>query len=500
MRHSSLLFVICATLAYAQSPAEQHREPSRASIPPLTSSSQSDAVSVTESAAGAQSGNGIQGSVSIQGPYRGSVATGTASGGVLSLTLSEAVADGLKSNLGAVTQSLAVRQAEGQRIDARSLLLPHVSSIVTETVQQLNLRTAGVLEPSFPLAVGPYNFFDARAARVEQQVFDPVSLGNLRAAGQNVQSTKDAALDSRDIIVLAVAGSYLRIVSMEAGILAAHAQVDTSQAIFQQATDRFHAGLAARIDATRTEVQLDNDRQRLRALEADLEKAKLDLARLIGLPHGQRLEISDHFPYTPLGNYTLDQLLADAESHRSDLQAAIASEKSAEFALHAAHAERLPNLSFQADYGAAGLRPTAEAHGVFTVAGVLSIPLYQGGRVHGDIEQADAALQARRAALEDIRGRIDDDVRRSWIDANAAQDQVAIAQRNIDLAHDTLTQARDRFAEGVADTVEVVQAQQTVTQAENDYINAIFAHNLAKVSLARAEGDTERRLPQFLRK
>jgi outer membrane protein TolC len=186
-----------------------------------------------------------------------------------------------------------------------------------------------------------------------------------------------------------------------------------------------------------------------------------------------------------------------ADQQRADLAAAQASVRAAEATLHAAHAERLPTLNLSADYGAAGLRPTASSHGTFAVSGNLTIPLYEGGRIR-DIEQAQATVHQRQAELADLRGQVDRDVRQAFIDLGVAADQIAVAASNVDLAHDTLRQARDRFTSGVADTV--VQAEQVVVQADNDYISAVFEHNLAKVSLARALGAADRGIRQFLLK
>ncbi len=168
--------------------------------------------------------------------------------------------------------------------------------------------------------------------------------------------------------------------------------------------------------------------------------------------------------------------------------------------MKAARAERIPNLAVTADFGAAGLRPNASSSGVYTVAGTMTIPLYEGGRIHGDIEQATAALRQRTAEFDDLRGQIDQDVRQAFIDLDAAADQVGVAGSSVGLAHDTLSQSRDRFAAGVADTVELVQAEQAVVQADEDLISAEFEHNLAKVSLARAVGNAEQTLPMLLRK
>jgi outer membrane protein TolC len=234
-------------------------------------------------------------------------------------------------------------------------------------------------------------------------------------------------------------------------------------------------------------------------LQADLETQYLRLARIIGLPLGQKFTVAEDYNYSPLTEFTLETALGRAFKNRPDLEAVDAGVRAAEAALRAARAERVPTLMVNADFGAAGLTPTHDSTGVYSVSGTLTIPLYEGGRIRGDIQQASAVLQQRKAELEDLRGQVDEDVRQAFINLNSAADQVAVAKSNVDLAHDTLTQSRDRFVVGVTDTVEVVQAEQAVVQADDDYITAVFEHNLAKVSLARAMGNAEQILPQLLR-
>lgn len=443
--------------------------------------------------------NLINSSVNVQGPYTGSTPEGKNSGTVLSLTLAEALTRGLRFNLGAISESQQVSQAAAQRTIARSQLLPNLNTVISEEVERLNLRTQGVLSSSFPLTA-QFNFFDARAARLKQTIFDFVQLENLHSANENLAASVQSARNARDLIVLAVGGSYLEIIAANSRVKAAAAEVETARAIYQQAVDRLAAGLNARIDATRSQVELQTDEQRLRSLQADVDTQKLRFARIIGLPSGQRFTVSDEYPYSSLTALTVDGALLKAYQQRSDVRAAMSGVRAAEFSVKAAHDEHLPNLTLNADFGAAGLRPMTEDHGVYSVYGTLTIPLYEGGRIHGDIQQAEAALHQRRAELDDVRGQVDQDVRQAFIDLNSAADQVAVAQSNVSLSHDTLNQARDRFTAGVADTVELVQAEQSEVQADNDYINAVFEHNLAKISLARAMGNAEESLPQLLLK
>jgi outer membrane protein TolC len=446
-------------------------------------------------------GNGadlLNSSVNIQGQYSGSITEGENTGTILPLRLDYALRLALRNNLGAVSQSNAMLQAEGAKRVAKSTLLPNLDSTLSENVQQINLRTLGVTLASIPSVVGPFNSFDARAARLNQSVLDFVRIANLRSAGENLSAAKHSARDARDLIVLAVGGTYLQLIATHARIEAASAQVETSRAVFQQASDRLKAGVAARIDVTRSQVQLQTDQQRLRALLGDRERQMLALARIVGLPIGQAFSVADDFSYAPLSDITLDQALQQATHDREDLQSAQASARAAGAALKAAHAEHLPSVSLYADYGAAGLRPTSEAHGTFTVSGTLTVPLYQGGRIRGDIEQAEAVQRQRKAELDDLRGQVDRDVRDAFIDLSVAADQVVVSLSSVGLAEDTLQQARDRFGAGIADTIEVIQAQQTVIQAKNDYIGAVFEHNLAKVFLARAMGKAEDSVPKLL--
>ena len=452
----------------------------------------------TTNAGGGNSVNVINSSVNVQSGYAGSVPEGEATGEVIPLTLEKALALGLKQNLGAIGESAAVKQAQGERKAARSVFLPNLNTAITEELAQLNLRTTGVESNMFPLTV-KINFYDARF-KLNETAFDLVSSNNLRSASESVKASILGAKNSRDLIVLAVGGGYLQVIAAKARVAAAAAQVESSTAIYQQAADRFESGLNARVDATRAKVQLQTEQQRLRSLQADLDTQKLRLSRVIGLPIGQKFDVSENYDYAAMNEFNLDSALKRAYENRADLQSAQAGLRAAESSLKAAHAERLPNIKVNADWGAAGLRPTSDTSAVYSVAGTLNVPIYEGGRISGEIQQAKAAVEQRKAEYEDLRGQVDQDVRQAFIDMNSAADQVDVAKSNVDLSHESLTQSRDRFTSGVADTVELVQAEQAVVQADNDYINAVFEHNLAKVSLARAMGNAEQTLPQILRK
>jgi len=224
----------------------------------------------------------------------------------------------------------------------------------------------------------------------------------------------------------------------------------------------------------------------------------LVLARAIGLPLGQQFEITTHAPYQELTPSSLDEAIQSAYKARPDFQSEVNRLRSAEFARKAASAERYPSIGAETDYGLSGVNP-GSSHGTVDAAATLRIPIFQGGRVHGDVLRADASLTEERQRLEDLRAKIDQEVRDVYLDLEADAQEVSVEKSAITLATQTLEQSRDRFSSGVTDNVEVVQAQDALAIANDAYIASLYNYNLAKVSLAKATGVAESEYSHYLK-
>ena len=436
-----------------------------------------------------------------QNPFSGSVPAKPVPG-VLRLSLQEAIDRGLKQNLGLLLSGENVRAARGQRWQFLSELLPNVNTSTYIADSQIDLAEFGFTfsAPGFqvPSVVGPFAYFDSRAY-LTQSVFDWKAINRTRAAGESLKSAQGTFKDARDLVILAVGYSYLQAVADEARVETTGAQVTTAEALYNQAEDRVKAGTSPAIDALRAQVELKSQQQQLIQAKNDFAIEKLKLARAVGLAPGQQFDLSDKSPYQPFPGLTIDEALKRAYESRSDFQAALANLRAAEYARKAAGAGYLPSLSFTADYGLAGTYPNVSTHGVFDVRGTLVIPIFQGGRVHGDVLEADARLEQSRQRLENLRAQIDAEVRTALLNLQSAEERVSVAQSDIDLAEQTLVQARDRFTAGVTDTIEVVQAQEAVTRAHESYIASLYSDNYAKISLARAPGQAEEGVKEYFR-
>lgn len=452
----------------------------------------------TESQPASTPGQPIPGTTGVS-PFSGSVPA-KLSPGVLPLSLQDAIDHGLKQNLGLLISNAEIRSARGQRWEQLSALLPRATAAPSVVAAKTNLGELGLTSLGgmpIPPSLGPFSYFDARVS-VNQSLFDWKSINNSRAAGQSLKSAEYNFKDARDLVVLAVGYTYLQAIANEARIETAEAQVKTAQALYDQAVDQVNAGTSPEIDGLRAKVELQTRQQQLIQAKNNFAIQKLTIARVIGLAPGQEFELTDKSPYQPFAGMTIEEGLQRAYASRSDYQAAMSDLHAAEYARKAAKAGYLPSLSFNADLGEGGAHPSTATQ-VFDVRGTLSIPIFEGGSVHGDILQADARLEQSRERLDNLRAQIDSDVRTALLNLKSSAEQVAVAQSNIGLAEETLAQSRDRFTAGVTDTVEVVQSQEAVAGAHEQYISSLYNFNFAKISLARALGLTEEGVKEYFK-
>ena len=419
-------------------------------------------------------------------PNLGSVPRGPATGEVVHLTLRDAINMALRYNLGEIESRENTRIARGQRLHALSSLLPQVSAGASEHVEQISVATLGIKIPIIPSVVGPFSYSTAQAS-LTQTLFSFESIQRFRAARTAEQAAQLTYQDTLDVITLLVGNAYLQVIETNSRIAAAEALLRNAQALYDQAVDEFQAGTSPKIDVTRAGVQLHTEQYNLSIARNNFAIAKLNLGRAIGLPLGQAFDLADQLPYADLNPQTVDEALNAAYKSRSDFRAALSSEKSAQQQLSAVRGERYPVLAVNGDYGVQGAR-FDQSHSAFSFQAGVNVPIFTGGRIKGDLTEAEAALRQRKAEAENLRGQIDYDVRTAFLNLQAAKEQVGVARQNVDLANENLARSQERFAAGVTDSVEVVQAQQSLASANDQYISSLYSHNVAKLQLARALG------------
>ncbi len=436
-----------------------------------------------------------------QNPFMGSVPQGQATDEVLQLSFSNVLDRGLKNNLGLLLQSDNTLAARGQKWKELSALLPNLTTATSENVAKINLaaqgfRFSGPAFAGIPSVVGPFGFFDSRIY-LKQSVLDLNALYRERGASENVKAAGLNYKNARDLVVLAVGNAYLEVLAGDARVETADAQLKTAQSLYEKSEDEQKAGLVPAIDTLRAQVEMQTRQQQLIIARNNFEKEKLTLGRIIGLPPGQQFVLTEKTPYAPLTGITIEEAEKRAYASRSDYQAAIQQVRSAQHFRRAARAEHYPTIDINANFGDSSIT-IGNPQAVYQASATLRFPIFAGNKSHADALEADAALHQAGQQLDNLRAQIDYEVRTALLDLQAAADQVKVAQSSVDLANQELEQAHDRFAAGVADNLEVVQAQETVAGANEQYISSLYAHNVAKVELAKAMGFAEQGVRLYL--
>ncbi len=419
-------------------------------------------------------------------PLQGSVVQGRATGQVLPLSMDEAIRMGLHNNLAGIAQSADVETAGGQHLQQLQSLLPTITGTAQEAVSQVNLQAEGLRVPGFPAVIGPFGYSDFRAT-LKQTLLSVSSIQNFIASRHLLTASRLSQANTADLIVLAVGNAYMLCLADAARVSSVEAQVKTSKVSLGQAVLNHQNGVSPRLDELRARVDYQTQEQSLIAAQNDYQKDKIALARAIGLPLTQRFTLSDETPFAKIGAPDFQQAMKDAEQNRSDLKAAEQQVMAAERSLRAAHAERYPELTAEADYGEIGVNP-ANSYATLDATGKVSGPIFEEGKLRGDAKVASAQLAQARAQYNNLQGQVRADVKDSILDIEAAEELVSVARSNVSLANEALSEAQQRFQAGVSDNLAVSQAQSAVADASNRYVSSLYQYNVARLSLARATG------------
>jgi len=436
-----------------------------------------------------------------QNPFLGSVPD-KPTGSVLPLSLAEAITRGFRYNLGLVESDHAAADVHAERLRALAALLPQFSASARQAFESVNFHEIGVKLPAipglapFPASSGGFGYQDARVA-LSQSLFDMQLRNRYQARKQDEKASILSSKDARDVVVLAVGTAYFQVIASAARLETAKAQLASAAEFDRLTGNRVASEVSPEIESLRAQVERQSAQQRITNVSNELAKDRLTFARITGLAIDQDFELTDRPNSLAGAPIALETATAEALRQRGDLASASASVQAAESTLRAEKSQRLPVLALNANYGGGGVN-VGNFTQVYEVAASVSVPIYTGGRISADIGQAQADLERKRAEYEDLRGRVAYDVRVAWLDVNASQSSVAVAEKNRALAARALAESQDRYANGVTNYLEVVQAQAVVAAAEENYIESLYSWSVATISLARAMGNAETRLPQLV--
>jgi len=418
--------------------------------------------------------------------YQGSVSTEKATADTLSLTLDDAVQRGLKTNLGLLLTNTQAINARGERLQDLQSLLPSIDFNAKQAFVQSDLAAQGLKIPGFPTVIGPFGYQDVRA-NLTWKVLNLNALKTYMASRHYFQAAQLSSDDAKQMVILTVGNAYLKVLADQAQIAATEAQVATSKVSLDQATSNHAAGTAPRLDELRAQVDYQRQQQQLIVARNAFEKDKLALARIVGLPMAQRFDLADQAPYSAFDQPDVQSAIKQALDNRQDRKASAEATKATIDERKAATYDRLPTVKAEADYGDIGAN-LRHSHGTVDATGTITIPIFKEAQFRGEAEVAQSALDEQKDKQSDLDAQIEADVRDALLDIASSQQEVEVAKSNVDLSAEVLSDAQQRYKAGVSDNLAVSDAQQTVAQANSQYVNSLYQHNVAKLNLARAMG------------
>jgi len=372
--------------------------------------------------------------------------------------------------------------------------LPNISATSYQANLTQNLAALGFQPSTFPgiktSFIGPFNNFDARA-RLVQNIIDFSAIRNYQSTREGVHVAQFQQQLAREQVSEATALTYLEALRTDRNVTAAQANVELATALLKLAQDQRNAGVATGVDVTRAETRLAQERVGLAQSLTAAEQARLNLQRVIGVPQGSPLVLIDALAFSLEPTPQPEVAVAEALSHRAEVLISQAQVSMSSLERKSVRDELLPSLQFVGDYGVSGITPSDTALPTRRAAVQLNVPIFNGGLTLGRLTVATAREREAELQLGSVKGQVEEDVRlaisalRTTVErVNAAEDALRLAQRELDMA-------RDRFRAGVADNLEVLNAQTSLANARAQQIEALAAYNAARLNLASSLGRAE---------
>ncbi len=437
-------------------------------------------------------------------PGPGSVPVERSTADPLPLSIDDAVALGLERNLRLVTDRANQRIVKGDLLQVTNAILPSLSLDAYTNAQEINLAAMGfrpgsISIPGFNANFSPIVKVNVTRAvlKLDQTLFSVPAYELLRGAQDEKQVVDLNTLAGRGDLVVAVGQGYLKVLADQSNLTNTQALERSAKTLFDQATARREAGVGTSLDALRAQVDYQNRVQQRISAEAELAKDIIQLNRIMGLPAGQKLLLTDTAPFTQLADMDLDRAKSTAYGRRKDYLSLLSQIRVADRERLAIKYQRLPSLAFNGFYGVIG-ETQGLYHGVFNAQGTLKFPIFREAGQRGENEAINAQLQALRQREADLRVTIDAQIRASMMDVNANRELVKVAQSNVDLAQETLSDEQQRFVAGIDDNLPVVEAQAAVAGAQAQLVRALYAYNGSKLELARSTGIVESQYRTYL--
>jgi len=409
-------------------------------------------------------------------------------GMTLNLSLGQAIDYAKHNNVMLKIAKERIDEAKGRRWQSDSDLLPHLSFGATQgrTFWE-NFSAQGI--PAFGV-IGPFNSFDARF-QVTQRIFDLSAISKLQAANVDVDIANFEEELAQQQVVTAAVIAYLDVLQAQEQLRAVKEDVRLAQQLTSLAQHQLEVGVVTNLDVIRAQTRLAQHEAREQQGIQGVNTALLSLKRVTGLPLGSELHLSDSLQFFNEKTFQIPDAISTAIKDRFEMSIADSKFKYAQYQLSQANRERLPKVGVYGDFGQSAVEPNKYAHKAAQISVNMSVPIFEGGEIEGEIRQQRSLKAQAQTLRDDMQTQVEEDVRLALQTLSTSTEQVKAAGEALRLATQELGLSKDQYTNGTGNNIAVVDAQTSLEDSRQSYVTALVEYHMARVNYYSALGKTE---------
>ncbi|NIM02834.1 TolC family protein [bacterium] len=405
------------------------------------------------------------------------------------LTLEKCINLALANNQDLKIAQKRILESKGRKQETFGNFLPKLSASGSYTKLKESPRMSvlfGGIEQTFEL--GPDYLYSTQLT-LRQPLFAWWKIYHAdEQARLNYGLVNEEYKEMKNSIIFDVKKAFYNLLLARQFVVIAEEAVNVTDTHYKTTRALYKEGRVSDYDVSRAKVQLVNNQTKLIKARNNLKLAREELLLLLNTELEEDWKIKGDFPREKR-EVSLQDAMEKALRERSEIRQLMIQEKVGKVSIKLARAENRPNLDFLANYEYTNPFYNKEEWGeAWNVILSLNFPLFSGLSDLGRVNQAKAGLEQVKILRNQVEQRIKLEVKKAIFDMEEARERIEAQEENVKLARANLRIAQERYRQGLMSEIELRDAQLSLTQAETDYFQALYDHNVAGAFLDRAIG------------
>jgi outer membrane protein len=303
------------------------------------------------------------------------------------------------------------------------------------------------------------------------------------------KATEKDYYNTQQQLALDVTTAYYNVLKLKNTVRTTQESVDQMQSHVNDAQAFYEAGIVAKSDVLRAEVELAKVKQNSIIAQNSYKVALVTLNNTLGIDQNTELVLKSELTYNKV-DLPLDEYLAKALTQRPDIKKGQEQINAAKYSVKAAKGGKLPNITLSGSREwDSGTPNNYSEKDDWSVNVKASLNVFDNNLTNSYIRKAKAGLNLSEANMDLTQDKVVLEVRKAYLNMGEAEERIQVAAKTVEKSEEDVKIAKVRYAAGVGTNTEVLDAQVAQTDAKNNYTNALFDYNISKATLKKAIGE-----------